>query len=236
MNTGSILAGRPFGSLTTYGLGSANDNLPTFVVLTDAAEVLGGPKNWSSGFFRRLSGTQFRNDGTPSSPRTAGTISEQQRSKLTSDSLEPALRTNEDSDLEARTQSYELAYRMQSAARKPWSFPKKNEPTRQLYGPARQRAVSAQLPVTAACWSVVFVSSSSPAVAVAGCTRLERQSPKMPDFRPANRRPADGFEGAWAARDDAGGLGGASLAAWFGEKGKGRITIRDLRSGWREAA
>ena len=43
MNTGSILAGRPsMGSWVTYGLGSANQNLPTFVILTDAAEVLGG--------------------------------------------------------------------------------------------------------------------------------------------------------------------------------------------------
>src|SRR6266498_3045634 len=48
MNTGSILAGRPaMGAWVTYGLGSANNNLPTFVILTDAAEVLGGPKNCS---------------------------------------------------------------------------------------------------------------------------------------------------------------------------------------------
>jgi hypothetical protein len=86
MNTGSILAGRPsLGAWTTYGLGSANDNLPTFVVLTDAAEVVGGPKNWSSGFLpATYQGTQFRNDGTPifhlAPPET---ISEQQqRSKL----------------------------------------------------------------------------------------------------------------------------------------------------------
>src|SRR5438067_10046501 len=51
MNTCSILAGRPaLGSWITYGLGSGNRNLPTFVVMTDAAEVVGGPKNWSSGF------------------------------------------------------------------------------------------------------------------------------------------------------------------------------------------
>src|SRR5437588_126349 len=43
MNTGSILAGRPsMGSWVTYGLGRANQNLRTFVVLTDAAEVRGG--------------------------------------------------------------------------------------------------------------------------------------------------------------------------------------------------
>ena len=41
MNTCSILAGRPaLGSWVMYGLGSANENLPTYVVLTDAAEVV----------------------------------------------------------------------------------------------------------------------------------------------------------------------------------------------------
>src|SRR2546422_6971777 len=51
MNTGSILAGRPaLGAWTTYGLGTANRNLPTFVIMADDKEVLGGPKNWSSGF------------------------------------------------------------------------------------------------------------------------------------------------------------------------------------------
>src|SRR5215510_4867173 len=67
MNTGSILAGRPsLGAWTTYGLGTANENLPTFVVLTDAAEVVGGPKNWSSGFLPALyQGTRFRTGDTP---------------------------------------------------------------------------------------------------------------------------------------------------------------------------
>ena len=43
MNTGSILAGRPsMGAWVTYGLGSANKNLPTFVVLSDGRDPLGG--------------------------------------------------------------------------------------------------------------------------------------------------------------------------------------------------
>src|SRR5207247_2652035 len=51
MNTGDILAGRPaLGAWTTYGLGTANENLPTFVVMADGAEPVGGPKNWSAGF------------------------------------------------------------------------------------------------------------------------------------------------------------------------------------------
>src|SRR6185503_19622205 len=67
MNTGDILAGRPaLGAWTLYGLGTANENLPSFVIMTDDAEVNGGPKNWSSGFLPAVyQGTQFRNDGTP---------------------------------------------------------------------------------------------------------------------------------------------------------------------------
>jgi len=86
MNTCSILAGRPaLGSWVMYGLGSANQNLPTFVVLTDAAEVVGGPKNWSAGFLpATYQGTQFRNTGAPildlNPPDTIG--KKQQRGRL----------------------------------------------------------------------------------------------------------------------------------------------------------
>jgi len=41
MNTGSILAGRPAMGGTTYGLGSANRNLPSFVILLDDKEPVG---------------------------------------------------------------------------------------------------------------------------------------------------------------------------------------------------
>ena len=81
MNTGSILAGRPsMGAWVTYGLGSSNSNLPTFVILTDAGEVVGGPKNWSSGFLpASYQGTLFRREGTPildlAPPRRSATIS-----------------------------------------------------------------------------------------------------------------------------------------------------------------
>lgn len=141
MNTGSILAGRPsLGAWTTYGLGSANENLPTFVVLTDAAEVVGGPKNWSSGFLpAAYQGTQFRNEGTPifhlAPPE--GVSERQQRSKL--DFLAELNRRfsrdkPEDTELEARTQSYELAYRMQSAAPEAVELSQESELTRKLYG------------------------------------------------------------------------------------------------------
>ncbi len=141
MNTGSILAGRPaLGAWTTYGLGSANENLPTFVILTDGREVIGGPKNWSSGFLpATYQGTLFRNDSTPilnlAPPEGVG--ARQQRSKL---DLLAELNNHfssdkpDDTELQARMDSYELAYRMQSAAPEAVDLLKESEATRKLYG------------------------------------------------------------------------------------------------------
>jgi hypothetical protein len=141
MNTGSILAGRPsMGAWVTYGLGTANQNLPTFVILTDAGEVLGGPKNWSAGFLpASYQGTLLRRQGPPifhlAPPDTIG--EKQQRSKI---DLLTALNRRfgadklDDTDLDARIESYELAYRMQSAAPEAVDLTKESAATRQLYG------------------------------------------------------------------------------------------------------
>ena len=52
MNTGGILMGRPsFGSWVAYGLGSENQNLPSFIVLPDpGGGIKGGPPAWGSGY------------------------------------------------------------------------------------------------------------------------------------------------------------------------------------------
>lgn len=141
MNTGDILAGRPsLGAWTTYGLGAANQNLPTFVVMSDGGEPLGGPKNWSSGFLpATFQGTAFRGGNTPifdlAPPQTVG--ERQQRSKLDflhSLNRQFGLNKGEDSDLSARLNSYELAYRMQSAAPEAVDLAKETSATKRLYG------------------------------------------------------------------------------------------------------
>jgi hypothetical protein len=141
MNTGDILAGRPaLGAWSIYGLGTANENLPSFVIMTDDAEVNGGPKNWSSGFLPAVyQGTQFRNEGAPifHLAPPAGVSPEQQRSKL--DFLAKLNRhfgadKSEDTDLEARIDAYELAYRMQAAAPEAVELTRESEATRRLYG------------------------------------------------------------------------------------------------------
>jgi hypothetical protein len=141
MNTGSILAGRPsLGAWVQYGLGTANRNLPGFVILLDEKEPIGGPKNWSSGFMpASYQGTQFRPDGAPilNLAPPPFLAADQQRSKL--DFIQALNRRygrgREDfSELEARITAYELAYRMQSEATEAVDLARESEATKRLYG------------------------------------------------------------------------------------------------------
>ncbi len=142
MNTGQPLAGRPcLGSWVNYGLGTENENLPAFVVMTDTKSTpTNGPRNWSAGFMpaayqgiRLNPGAEpFRHLNTPK-----GVTPETHRRKL-----ELLRRLNErhratrghQSELEARIRSYELAYRMQAAAPEAVDLSRETEATRQLYG------------------------------------------------------------------------------------------------------
>jgi len=141
MNTGSILAGRPsMGAWVTYGLGTANKNLPSFVVLTDDRDPLGGTNNWNSGFLPAVyQGTQLRRGDTPilDLKPPAGISDEQQRNQL---GLLRRLNEiwsrdkQEDSELDARVRSYELAYEMQSAASEAVDLKRESAATHSLYG------------------------------------------------------------------------------------------------------
>jgi hypothetical protein len=123
MNTGTVLAGRPsLGSWVLYGLGSENQNLPGFVVLSDNLDPLGGARNWGTAFMpASYQGTRFRNGPNPilhlNPP--SGVDAEQQRNKLallqTLNKQHQRDRTD-DSALAARIASYELAFRMQATA------------------------------------------------------------------------------------------------------------------------
>jgi hypothetical protein len=141
MNTGYLRLGYPcLGSWVTYGLGTANQNLPAFVVLLDhRGGPISGPPNWSAGFMpAAYQGTQFRTSGDPIidlSP--AGVTTAQQRVQL--DLLK---RLNDihradlpfQSDLAARIESYELAFRMQAHAPEAVDLSRETEATKRLYG------------------------------------------------------------------------------------------------------
>src|SRR5258707_570526 len=86
MNSGSILSGRPsLGAWVNYGLGSANRNLPSFVVMLDDKDPIGGAKQWSAGFLpASYQGTQFRQGDIPlmNLKRPAGMTDAEQRNEL----------------------------------------------------------------------------------------------------------------------------------------------------------
>jgi Protein of unknown function (DUF1501) len=141
MNTGSILAGRPsLGAWVTYGLGTENQDLPAFVVMNDAGEPLGGPRNWGNAWLpATFQGTPFRKDGTPILHLTppGGVTEGQQKAKLELiadlDRLHAASRSD-DTRLAARIASYELAYRMQARAPEAVDLSGESAETKRLYG------------------------------------------------------------------------------------------------------
>ena len=142
MNTGSILGGRPcLGSWVSYGLGTTNTDLPAFVVMQDnESQVVNGPRNWSAGFMPALyQGVPIQGGKEPIANLNtpAGIPPGQQRGKL--DFLDQvnrsyAARHPDQSELEARIVSYELAFRMQAEAPEAVDLARETEATRALYG------------------------------------------------------------------------------------------------------
>lgn len=140
MNTGNVLAGRPsLGSWVLYGLGTLNSNLPGFVVLTEGGEVLGGARNWGTGFMPAThQGTLFRPKGQPILHLTPpdGNI-ERQRDKLgliRQLNNHHAQQRGDDLDLAARLATYELAFRMQASAPEVVDLAQESQRTKEEYG------------------------------------------------------------------------------------------------------
>lgn len=142
MNTGSILAGRPsLGSWVTYGLGTENADLPGFVVIEDdQGKVINGARNWGSGFMpASLQGTPLSGSKEPirylATPKSVG--DERQQGKLSL--LHQLNRWHaedrpENTELEARIKSYELAFRMQAEAPEAVDLADESAETFELYG------------------------------------------------------------------------------------------------------
>ena len=143
-NTGVTRMSHPcVGSWVTYGLGSENENLPAFVVMSDPLNR-GLPKghaaNWSSGFLPgAYQGTWVRSKGEPiPNLRRIGELSDQQQraqldliGKLNN---EHQKKYPEDKELTARIRSFELAYRMQQEAPECFEVDSEPEHIKNLYG------------------------------------------------------------------------------------------------------
>jgi hypothetical protein len=142
MNTGTQFAGRPsLGAWVNYGLGSENQNLPSFVVMQDRkGTVVNGPRNWGAGFMpAALQGTAMEFEGEPFPNLTQPTHVNAQQQKMTLDFLAELnhrhqIHREENTELEARIRSYELAYQMQSHAPEAIDLSQETAETHELYG------------------------------------------------------------------------------------------------------
>lgn len=142
LNTGRITRGRPsLGSWMTYGLGSESQNLPAFVVLTDPGGLpVLGVENWQNGWLPSLyQGTVVR----PTEPRILnldppphlkGAAQERFLSYLQSVNRDHLEQRPGEHDLSARIQSYELAARMQTAAKEALDLSQESKAVHKLYG------------------------------------------------------------------------------------------------------
>ena len=158
MNCGDVRQVRPsFGSWLTYGLGSENQNLPGFIVLCPDGLPTQGNQNWRSAFLPgAFQGTHIDTRETQiekliDNIRNGSTSPKEQRRQL--DLLAELNagyqeRRRNDALIEARVQSFELAYRMQMEAIDAFDLSKEPESVRKMYGEglqARQMMIARRL-------------------------------------------------------------------------------------------
>jgi len=141
--TGHQLAGRPsMGSWLSYGLGSANENLPAFVVLIskDRIDQPLYARLWGNGFLPSIhQGVQFRNGKDPVLfLKNPDGISSTARRKMLDRLAElSAMRYEDlgDPEISARVAQYEMAYRMQTSVPQVMDVSSEPASTFELYGP-----------------------------------------------------------------------------------------------------
>ncbi len=147
MNCGLPRMGLPcVGSWVTYGLGSESQDLPAFVVMSDP-KGRGLPKghagNWSAGFLPGVfQGTHLRPSGPPidnlAPPAELDDAAQARQLALLGElNARDADAHPAQTELAARMESYELAFRMQTAAPEAFDWRSEPEAVQQLYGIGR---------------------------------------------------------------------------------------------------
>lgn len=141
MNTGSRLGADPaLGSWINYGLGSMNQNLPGYVVMTEMAMPQGGPTNWNNGFLpTHYQGTRLRPEGSPILDLASQSHKNREHLRRTREELaflnkKHAAFHPEHQELSARMENYELAYRMQMEVPDVIDLKEETDATREMYG------------------------------------------------------------------------------------------------------
>jgi len=144
MHTGSTNLVRPsMGSWVSYGLGSENKNLPSFITLHPPL-FMGGQRNYGSAFLPSVhQGTAIGHAGQSATEATirylkdnARTSSEQERQRqlLFQINAMQSDGTQQRGELDTAIQSFEMAARMQSEAPDILDISKESEATKEMYG------------------------------------------------------------------------------------------------------
>jgi hypothetical protein len=148
MNCGEARQVRPsFGSWVTYGLGTENENLPGFMTLCPGGYPIQETQNWQCGFLPGV----YQGNYVDSAKRNVDDLIENIRNRGLSRpaqrrQLDLLARLNaehkaaraEDAALEARAQSFEMAYRMQLEATDAFDISREPESIRAMYGDTTQ--------------------------------------------------------------------------------------------------
>ncbi|MDX1952227.1 MAG: DUF1501 domain-containing protein [Verrucomicrobiota bacterium] len=148
MNCGEARLIRPsLGSWVTYGLGTENQNLPGFIAMCPGGYPIQESQNWQAGFLPGVfQGTYIDTQHTKiekliENIQSRYTSLPEQRAQL--DLLQKLNQRHmkargQDSQLEARIQSFELAYRMQMDATDAFDINREPEHIRKMYGEGTQ--------------------------------------------------------------------------------------------------
>ncbi len=143
LHCGTPLFGNPsMGAWVNYGLGSECQNMPGYLVLTsdDGHGLEGaGSSLWGSGFMpSTYRGVSFRNTGNPilhlNSPPGMSDTTQEARRHVLRDLNQLHQQATGDTEIASRIASYELAFRMQSAAPDLLDFSRESTTTRSQYG------------------------------------------------------------------------------------------------------
>jgi|SRR5436190_2468576 len=144
MNCGDQVMARPsVGAWITYGLGTENQNLPGFIAMCPGGYPIKEAENWQSGFLPGVfQGTYIDSKHTEldkliefiRSRHADFKLQRQQLDLLHELNADYQKRRADDSRIEARIQSFELAYRMQMEAADAFDISREPEPVRDMYG------------------------------------------------------------------------------------------------------
>lgn len=140
LHSGFGRGGRPsLGAWVTYGLGSENKDLPSYIVLMSGPPGGAGTSLWTNGFLPSVfQGTPFRSSGDAvlflSSPDGVNRTQRQKTLSALEDLNREHLSVTGDPEIETRIAQYEMAFRMQTSVPELMDLKSETRDTLEMYG------------------------------------------------------------------------------------------------------